>query len=73
MEVSLYRGIQLYRSKKIKEALPFFTSAKKTSNSNISLRARYWEAEAQYQLGNHERVSCKFHAPQNSLKEQYQS
>ena len=54
LEVSLYRGIQLYQSKKIKEAFPFFTRAKKASNNNVSLRARYWEAEAQYQLGNYQ-------------------
>ena len=68
LEVSLYRGIQLYRSKKIKEALPFFTSAKKTSNSNISLRARYWEAEALYQLGNHEESLANFMRLKTVLK-----
>jgi tetratricopeptide (TPR) repeat protein len=60
LEVSLYRGIQLYQSKKIKEALPFFTNAKKTSNFNISLRARYWEAEAQYQLENYQESLANF-------------
>jgi tetratricopeptide (TPR) repeat protein len=60
LEVSLYRGIQLYQSKKIKEALPFFTSAKKTSNRSVSLRASYWEAEAQYQLGNHQESLANF-------------
>jgi tetratricopeptide (TPR) repeat protein len=68
LEVSLYRGIQLYQTKKIKEALPFFKNAKKTSNFNISLRARYWEAEAQYQLGNHQESLANFIRFRTALK-----
>jgi tetratricopeptide (TPR) repeat protein len=60
LEVSLYRGIQLYRTKKIEEALPFFTEAKNASNIEIALRAKYWEAEAQYQLGNHKESLANF-------------
>jgi tetratricopeptide (TPR) repeat protein len=68
LEVSLYRGIQLYRTQKIEEALPFFSKAKKTSNAEIALRAKYWEAEAAYQLGNHKESLANFILFKNTLK-----
>ena len=68
LEVSLYRGIQLYRLKKIKEALPFIKNAKKTTNKKVVSKATYWEAEAQYQLKQYKESLANFIILKNSLK-----
>lgn len=52
-EVSLYRGIQLFNEQKLKEALPHFLIATKSSNNDIQNKAKFWMAETDYLLGNY--------------------
>ncbi len=54
IEVSLYRGIQLFNEGKYKEALPFFSQSKKSSTIEIKERAQFWEAETEYRLENYQ-------------------
>ncbi len=68
LEVSLYRGIQLFNEKKISEVLAFFTSAKTSNTIEISRKAKYWEAETLYRLENYEEALSKFIALNNSLR-----
>ncbi|MCI2229856.1 tetratricopeptide repeat protein [Polaribacter sp. MSW13] len=60
LEVSLYRGIQLFNNKKLKEALPFFTESKKSESPEINQKAQYWEAETLYRLENYKEALTKF-------------
>ncbi|WOC40808.1 tetratricopeptide repeat protein [Polaribacter sp. HL-MS24] len=59
-EVALYRGIQLYQTNQIEEALPFFTQARQSKNQQIGFKARYWEAEALYQLEKYDASLANF-------------
>ena len=59
-EISLYRGLQLFNDKKLKEALPFFTESIKSEDPTIKDRARFWEAETQYRLKNYAEAITKF-------------
>ena len=59
-EVSLYRGIQLFNLKKLKEALPYFIESKKSENLEIKRKAQYWEAETNYRLENYKDGLIKF-------------
>ena len=60
LEVSLYRGIQLFNDRKLKEALPFFTKSKKSENIKVNQKAQYWEAETTYRLENYKDALEKF-------------
>lgn len=51
-EVSYYRAIQLFNQNKFSEALPYFKEGKKSEKGNIAAQSEYWNAEANYQLGN---------------------
>ena len=67
LEVSLYRGIQLFNEKKIAEALSFFTNAKKSKTDKVSEKASYWEAETLYRLENYNEALSKFINLNNNL------
>jgi len=68
LEVSLYRGIQLFNEKKIAEALSYFTIAKKSKTNEISKKAGYWEAETLYRLENYDEALSKFINLNNNLR-----
>ncbi|MEN8878997.1 MAG: tetratricopeptide repeat protein [Polaribacter sp.] len=68
LEVSLYRGIQLFNEKKIAEALSYFTTAKKSKTNEISKKAGYWEAETLYRLENYDEALSKFINLNNNLR-----
>jgi tetratricopeptide (TPR) repeat protein len=68
LEVSLYRGIQLFNEKKTAEALSYFTTAKKSKTDEISKKASYWEAETLYRLENYEEALSKFINLNNNLR-----
>ncbi|QTE24545.1 tetratricopeptide repeat protein [Polaribacter cellanae] len=67
IEVSLYRGIQLFNEGKYKEALPFFSQAKKSITPEIKERAQFWEAETAYRLENYQDAILKLEALNKSL------
>ena len=67
-EVSLYRGIQLFNEQKLQEALPYFVKGKSSSETEISQKANYWEAETLYQLENYEDALNKFINFNNRLR-----
>ncbi|MGJ8745320.1 tetratricopeptide repeat protein [Polaribacter sp.] len=52
LEVSLYRGIQLFNESKFVEAQPFFKKSIASNNDAIKHKAQYWEAETAYRLEN---------------------
>lgn len=60
LEVSLYRGIQLFNDQKFTEALSYFTISKKSLVDEIYQKGYYWEAETLYRLGNYEEALTKF-------------
>ncbi|WP_445748004.1 tetratricopeptide repeat protein [Polaribacter sp.] len=60
LEVSLYRGIQLFTDKKYAEALPYFTISKKSLAPEIFQKGYYWEAETLFRLNKFEEALTKF-------------
>jgi tetratricopeptide (TPR) repeat protein len=60
LEVSLYRGIQLFNKNKYKKALPYFIDGKKSNLLEVKQRAQYWEAEVEYRLENYKVALTKF-------------
>ena len=68
LEVSLYRGIQLFNENKYKEALPYFIEGKKSNNIEIKEKSAYWEAETFYRLENYKDALSKFITFNKSLK-----
>jgi tetratricopeptide (TPR) repeat protein len=60
LEVSLYRGIQLFNKKQFNKALPYFIDGKKSKTLEIKQRSQYWEAETEYRLGNYEIALTKY-------------
>lgn len=68
LEVSFYKGTQLFNEQKIAEALPYFTEGKKAENKEISQKAAYWEAESFYRLDNYKTAIAKFNALKAVLK-----
>lgn len=68
LEVSLYRGIQLFTKKNKKEALSYFNKAKKSNSRSIREKAAYWEAETLYRLENYSEALSKFKILKNTLK-----
>jgi tetratricopeptide (TPR) repeat protein len=70
LEVSLYRGIQLFTDKKYAEALPFFTISKKSLLPEIFQKGYYWEAETLFRLEKIEDALTKFLAT-STLEKQY--
>lgn len=67
LEVSLYRGIQLFNEKKLEIALPFFSNAKNSQDKNVSQKAAYWEAETNYVLGNFSTALKQFLALKDNI------
>ena len=59
-EVSLYRGIQLFNEQKLQESLPYFSNARTSNDSQIKIKANYWEAETYYELKNYLEALNKF-------------
>lgn len=51
-EVSYYRGIQLFNTKKLQEAYPFLSIATTASDNVIKVSAKYWLSETDFQLSN---------------------
>ncbi len=68
LEVSLYRGMQLFNNKKLTEALLFFTKSKQSINSKVYLKAQYWQAETLYQLQNYKDALTNFSALKKKSK-----
>jgi tetratricopeptide (TPR) repeat protein len=60
IEVSLYRGIQLFNKNNYRDALPYFINGKKSEILEIKQRSQYWEAETAYRLGNYKVALTKF-------------
>lgn len=60
LEISLYRGIQLFNTNKYKEALPYFIAGKKAKTTEVNQRAQYWEAETIYRLEDYNDALTKF-------------
>ena len=50
IEISLYRGIQLFNDHSYQDALPYFVVGKKSTTKKIKERSRYWEAETLYRM-----------------------
>lgn len=67
LEVSLYRGIQLFNDQKIQEALPYFEKSKSSLDAEISQKASYWEAETLYQLENYTEALAKFTSAKKNI------
>ena len=67
-EISLYRGIELFNENKLNESLPFFIEGKKTTETSVLDRAKYWEAETLYRLGRHKEALSKFTNLKKELK-----
>ena len=67
-EISLYRGIELFNSNKLDEALPFFIESKKAIDISIIDRAKYWEAETLYRLNQYKEALLKFTTLKKELK-----
>ena len=68
LEVSLYRGIQLYNDKKLAEALPYFNKSKASSTKEISDKAHYWQAETLYGLEQFQEALYQFNQLKNYSK-----
>lgn len=68
LEISLYRGIQLFNEKQTKKALPFFSNAKNAIDLIIKHKAMYWEAETNFILNNFSASLGQFIALQNNIK-----
>ena len=51
-EVSYYRGVQLFNTKKLQEAYSFLEAGTKASDNTIKASAMYWKAETDFQLSN---------------------
>ena len=69
LEVSLYRGIQLFNDQKLQESLSYFIEGKKSKTPEIYQKAQYWEAETLYRLENYEEASTKFIILRKFLKQ----
>jgi tetratricopeptide (TPR) repeat protein len=67
LEVSLYRGIQLFNDKKHQIALPYFEKSKISSDAEINKKASYWEAETLYRLEKFTEALSKFKSVRRSL------
>lgn len=52
-EVSYYRAIQLFNENKLQESLPYSLEGIKSIDSGIKAKSQYWNAEANYRLGNY--------------------
>lgn len=59
-EVSFYRGIQLFTQNQLQKAYPFFVTATQSNESTIKERAKYWQAETDYRLGNYQKSLDEF-------------
>ena len=53
-EVSYYRAIQLFDENKFQESLSFFLEGKKSIKNEVKTQSEYWNAEANYRLGNYQ-------------------
>lgn len=51
-EVSYYRAIQLFNENKLIESLPYSLQGIKSVDGSIKAQSQYWNAEANYRLGN---------------------
>ncbi|MGB1283063.1 MAG: tetratricopeptide repeat protein [Polaribacter sp.] len=60
LEVSLYRGIQLFNEKKLEKSLSYFAKSKKSNDLKIKQKSQYWEAETNYRLENYKDGLAKF-------------
>jgi len=68
IEVSLYRGMQLFSNEEYQQSIPFFNTAKENTDVEFRNKARYWEAEAQYRLENYKDALQKFINLNNQLR-----
>lgn len=60
IEVSLYRGIQLFNDKKLEEANPHFLIASSAENPETSNKAKFWMAETDFLLGKYKNSLDEF-------------
>ena len=68
LEVSLYRGIQLFNENKYTTALPYFVLGKKSETKEVKQRSQYWEAETTYRLEDYKGALRKFISLNKVLK-----
>lgn len=68
MEVSLYRGIQLFNNQKLEEANPHFLIAASAVNDTINNKAKFWMAETDYLLGKYQNSLDEFLSVDKSIK-----
>ena len=68
LEVSLYRGIQLFNENKFKLALPYFIKSINSKEQEIYQKGTYWEAETLFRLENYNDALSKFINLNNALR-----
>jgi tetratricopeptide (TPR) repeat protein len=68
LEVSLYRGIQLFNDKELEKGLPFLKKSKNSLVEEINKKGSYWEAETLYRLEKYEEALKKYINLNNSLR-----
>ncbi|MFD2566364.1 tetratricopeptide repeat protein [Pseudotenacibaculum haliotis] len=59
-EVSYYRAIQLFNENKLQESLAYSLEGIKSIDSGIKAKSQYWNAEANYRLGNYKEALDMF-------------
>ena len=69
LEVSLYRGMQLFNERKYTESLPYFKKSSSSGIKNTSDKGKYWEAETLYRLAQYEDALFKFNKLDKSIKD----
>ena len=69
LEVSYYRGTQLFNENKLTEALSYFAESTKSNNLKVRNNALYWEAETNYRLENYATAVAKFLELKTYLKD----
>jgi len=65
-EISLYRGLQLFNKKNLLEARTHLTTANASKTADIREKARYWNAEISYRLGNYQEALTEFKSIENT-------
>ncbi|MFY9242923.1 MAG: tetratricopeptide repeat protein [Polaribacter sp.] len=69
LEISLYRGMQLFNEKKLPEALPYFEKSGESGFREISSKGKYWEAETYYRLEKYQEALSRYNQLNNLVKD----
>ena len=68
LEVSLYRGIQLFNENQLQKALLLFENSSQSKTLEINEKAAYWEAETNFRLENYEKSLAQYITLKKRLK-----